>query len=99
MRHHAVPREPGFPEIRQIPPTWRHVPRAISLCQGVNSTQEADSAPYSLASESRFPETETAAGRRPVRLSRFRRSEAQHLVLARPFGRHVAETRYSHATR
>ena len=46
-----------------------------------------------------FPGNGDCGRQRPVRLSRFRRSEAQHLVLARPFGRHVAEARDSHATR
>jgi hypothetical protein len=46
-----------------------------------------------------FPGNGDRGRQRPVRLSRFCRSETQHLELARPFGRHVAKTRYSHATR
>ena len=46
-----------------------------------------------------FPGNGDRGRQRPVRLSYFRRSKAQHLALPRPFCRHVAEARDSHPTR
>lgn len=53
----------------------------------------------SLAIKSRFPETETAAGRDRFDIRALLRGEAQDLVLARPFGWQIAKTDYAHTVR
>jgi hypothetical protein len=54
-------------------------------------------AELSLASESRFPETETVSGRDSVRLERLQRGQSKLLALTSPFGRQVAEAGHSHS--
>ena len=53
----------------------------------------------SLATKSRFPETETAECRDWVRMRRLLRRKAEHLVLARPFSRRIGEASNSHSMR
>jgi hypothetical protein len=53
---------------------------------------EAVSPHLSLAVKSRFPETETAAGRDRFDRRALLGGEAQNLVLARPFGWQIAKT-------
>jgi hypothetical protein len=67
-----------------------------SVSAETNSVHEGISGELSLASESRFPETETVVSRDAVRMSLLR-NQTEHLTLARPFDGEVAKSGHAHS--
>ena len=70
----------------------------VSVSVETFSGLEAILGELSLASESRFPETETVVSRDAVRMSLLC-NQTQHLTLTRPFDGEVAESGHAHSVR
>jgi hypothetical protein len=81
-----------FPRACQRPPEGGVVVRPLGLSETPDDGLADVLALFSLAWESRFPATETAAGRDSVRMGDLLPRKPEHLVLAGPFGRQVGET-------
>lgn len=85
--------------MRRMAPNWPPLPSVLRSLQRLIPGVEEISAELSLALKSRFPETETAAGRDRFDRRALLGGEAQNLVLARPFGWQIAKTDYTHSVR